>query len=41
MDWLSKAVGIVLVLLALLNIYFTVLYPRSGNSAISMLLSKR
>jgi hypothetical protein len=29
---LSKAVGIVLLLLALLDIYFTVLYPCSGNS---------
>lgn len=40
MNWLSKAIGIVLVLLALLDIYFTVLYPRSGTSIISMPLSK-
>ena len=40
MDRLAQTVGIGLVLLALQDIYLTVLYPRLGRSVFSMLLSK-
>lgn len=40
MNWLAQVVGMGLVLLTLVDIYLTVLYPRLGRSVFSMLLSK-
>jgi hypothetical protein len=41
MDWLAQVVGVGLVLLALVDIYLTVLYARSGKGVLSVQLSKR
>lgn len=40
MNWLIQTIGIVLVLLALADIFLTVLYPRSNKGVISTPLSK-
>jgi hypothetical protein len=40
MGWLIQAIGTGLVLLALTDIYLTVLYPRSGHSLVSRPLSR-
>ena len=40
MDWLVLSGGVGLVLLALTDLFLTVLYPRSGKGVLSMSLSK-
>jgi len=40
MPWLSHLVGIAIILIILLDIFLTVLYPRSGKNTPSLLLSK-
>ncbi|HEY9846400.1 MAG TPA: ion channel [Candidatus Caenarcaniphilales bacterium] len=40
MDWLVQAAGLAMVLLALIDIYFTVLYPRSHVGLLSAPLSR-
>jgi hypothetical protein len=40
MGWLAQVVGTGLVLLAMIDIYLTVLYPRGRKGAISVPLSR-
>jgi hypothetical protein len=40
MKWLVQMIGVGLVILALLDIYLTVLYPRLGSSILSVLLTQ-
>lgn len=40
MAWLTRTLGIVLVIIAAVDIFMTVLYPRTGNSILSMPISK-
>lgn len=39
-DWLSQILGIGIIVTVLADVYLTVLYPRSGKSTLSLLLSK-
>jgi hypothetical protein len=40
MAWLTQTVGVVLIIIAAVDIFMTVLYPRTGKSVLSMALSK-
>ncbi|WP_052056040.1 potassium channel family protein [Myxosarcina sp. GI1] len=40
MTWLTQTVGVVLIAIAMVDIFITVLYPRTGNSLLSMPISK-
>ena len=40
MDWFAQVVGAGLVLLAIADIYLTVLYPRGGKGVVSVPLSR-
>lgn len=40
MAWLTRIFGVVLVLIAAVDIFMTVLYPRTGNSILSMPIGK-
>ncbi len=40
MSWIWQTIGVVLILICLIDLYLTVLYPRSGKSLLSMQLSK-
>jgi hypothetical protein len=36
MTWLTQTIGIILIIIAAIDIFITVLYPRTGNSIISL-----
>ena len=40
MAWLTRTLGVVLIAIAMVDIFMTVLYPRTGNSLLSMPISK-
>ena len=40
MAWLSRTFGIVLIVIAAVDIFMTVLYPRTGKSILSMPISR-
>jgi hypothetical protein len=40
MSWLIQCLGIGIILIILVDVYLTVLYPRSGRNTLSLLLSK-
>lgn len=40
MAWLTRTFGLVLIAIAAVDIFMTVLYPRTGNSVLSMPISQ-
>ena len=40
MAWLTRTLGVVLIAIAMIDIFMTVLYPRTGNSLVGMPVSK-
>ena len=40
MGWIWQTIGVILISICLIDLYLTVLYPRSGKSLLSMQISK-
>ena len=40
MNWLTQTIGIGLIIIAAIDIFITVLYPRTGNSIVSLPLGR-